>query len=498
MKIACTKRIFCICMVVLIGMFCSSIAWADFYVIASGKRAKKTILVSPKSTETASGTALLNAMAGITDAGETNPYLIIIEPGVYNIGTSSLQMKSYVDIQGSGENVTKITGTINNQFSGVLVGANNAEVRFVTIENTSGGAYTIAIFNTSVSPTITNVTAVATGGTNSAGVSNREASSPIMTNVTATTSGATGDTAGISNRESSSPTMTNVSATASGGTDSAGVYNNASSPTMTDVIATASGGTTNSVGVSNEVSSSPTMTDIKATASGGGTSSIGVHNNASSPTMQDITATASGGGTSSIGVYNNASSPTMRDITATASSGGTNSIGVHNEVSSSPEMTNVTATATTGGENSLGVYNNASSPTMTNVVATASGGTGSVGVSNDASSPVMTNVTATASGGGTSNVGVSFLTSGSPTMNNVTVTASGGISYGVYNSASTNCMINNSVISGGFDAISTSSGATTYVGSTQLDGGVSGSGTHKCVNAYNENFTSKDTDCTDM
>jgi len=106
MKKARIKKMLLVCIVVLIAVLSWSITWADFYVVASGKRAKKTILVSPKSTETASGTALLNAMSGITGAGESNPYLIIIEPGVYNIGTNSLQMNEYVDIQGSGENVT--------------------------------------------------------------------------------------------------------------------------------------------------------------------------------------------------------------------------------------------------------------------------------------------------------------------------------------------------------------------------------------------------------
>jgi len=133
MKKAIRIKMVWICIGVLIAVISWSIAYADFYVVAAGKRAKKTILVSPKSTETASGTALKNALSGITDAGETNPYLIIIEPGIYDIGkgTSGIQMKEYVDIQGSGENVTKITGVINDYYSGVLLGADNAEVRFL-------------------------------------------------------------------------------------------------------------------------------------------------------------------------------------------------------------------------------------------------------------------------------------------------------------------------------------------------------------------------------
>ncbi len=93
-------------------------------------------------------------------------------------------------------------------------------------------------------------------------------------------------------------------------------------------------------------------------------------------------------------------------------------------------MNNVTATAivTVGGEGatSLGVYNKSSSPTMTNVTATATDGDETNGVYNySSSSPTMTNVTATATGG-TFNRGSSNDSSSSPSMNNVTATATGG------------------------------------------------------------------------
>ena len=90
-------------------------AWADFYVIAAGKKGKRTVLVSPRNTQTASGTILLNALDDITDAAVDNPYLIIVEPGVYDIGGENLQMKSYVDIQGAGQHLTKITGNVDSE-----------------------------------------------------------------------------------------------------------------------------------------------------------------------------------------------------------------------------------------------------------------------------------------------------------------------------------------------------------------------------------------------
>jgi len=182
----------------------------------------------------------------------TNPCLLKIMPAVYDIGTNSLQMQSYVDIEGSGENTTKIKGNVFG-LSGVVYGGNNAEIRFLTVENTGGGDFAIAIYNNSSSPTMTNVTATASGGTQNIGVINNVSASPTMTNVTATASGGT-QNIGVINNVSASPTMTNVTATASGGTNNIGVINNVSaSPTMTNVTATASGGT-NNYGVYNGVS----------------------------------------------------------------------------------------------------------------------------------------------------------------------------------------------------------------------------------------------------
>ena len=66
----------------------------------------------------------------------TNPYLLRIEPGVYDLITDTLQMKSYVDIEGSGENVTILTaaGTpVPQDFlwpKSTLSGADNSEAAF--------------------------------------------------------------------------------------------------------------------------------------------------------------------------------------------------------------------------------------------------------------------------------------------------------------------------------------------------------------------------------
>lgn len=143
----------------------------------------------------------------------TNPCLIKIMPGIYLV-SSSLRMKPYVDVEGSGETVTKIVGNglqtgIGSppagqlcDGSGVVNGAVTAEIRSLTIENTadagqvnigyysclwnfehtqkltdltintSGGSPNYAIYNNSDSPIITNVIVSATGSGMNYGIYN--------------------------------------------------------------------------------------------------------------------------------------------------------------------------------------------------------------------------------------------------------------------------------------------------------------------------------------
>ena len=188
---------------------------------------ERTVVVSPVGTDAENGTALLNALTSIEDASASKPYLIYIEPATYNLGNSSLNMKPFVDIEGSGELNTVITSVVGNtNCSGTVNGSNNAEMRFLAVRNT-GGSCSSAISNTSASPRLTHVSAEATGG---------------------------GVNMAVFNTNNSSPIMTSVTATASGGLANNGVFNiNNSSPTMTEVTADAA------IGVSNSSGSSPTI-----------------------------------------------------------------------------------------------------------------------------------------------------------------------------------------------------------------------------------------------
>ncbi|THB76990.1 MAG: hypothetical protein D3926_16425 [Desulfobacteraceae bacterium] len=214
-----------ICILTAVLMFFTGTALADFYVVAAGKRAKRVVLVSPKATETESGTALLDALAKITDASATNPYLIYIEPGIYDIGSGSVDMEEYVSIQGSGQSVTKITGTAAGINNGVVLGDANCELRNLTVENTGNADDAVAIYCTvSHNMIISHVTAIASGGADVKRAIVATICDPLtLDQVTATATG--GDDAyGLFLGIMDNTTLRHVSASASGANTNIGIY----------------------------------------------------------------------------------------------------------------------------------------------------------------------------------------------------------------------------------------------------------------------------------
>jgi YVTN family beta-propeller protein len=165
----------------------------------------------------------------------SNPCLMKIMPGVYNIGTGSVNMQPYIDIEGSGENVTVIQG---NKDGAIINGANNSELRFLTVRHTGGTTTAMAIYNINASPRITNVTAIVSGATDWSYCIENSGASPVMSNVTITAS-ASGSawSVGISNISSSAPLISNVFMNVSGSsTHVFGFHNTASSPTIRNSI----------------------------------------------------------------------------------------------------------------------------------------------------------------------------------------------------------------------------------------------------------------------
>ncbi len=201
------------------------------YALTALKTAYKNVIVVAKSG--GHYNTITDALNSITDNSATNPYLIYVAPGTY---AETVTMKPYVDIEGAGELTTKITfqGTVGVG-TGTVLGADNAELRFLTVENTGGSNDAIAIFNSSASPRLTHVTASAFGGIfQNFGVYNTTSSSPTMADVTAIASGASSNYT-IFNI-SSSPTLNNSVVNAGGGTQNVGLVNSAASGAYTVTV----------------------------------------------------------------------------------------------------------------------------------------------------------------------------------------------------------------------------------------------------------------------
>ncbi len=298
---------------------------------AGQKKYVSTVVISPGATDADSGTALRNAIDAIADATEATPYLIKIEPGIYDIGTSALQMKQYVDVEGSGETVTKILGTVAGSTTGVVVTADRMELISLTVENDSKGEYVIAIYNASGSPRLSHVTAlIKTAMVVAAGeeviklkapptpVSHRygiynDSVSADLRNITVDVGG-TNYSYGIYNLDCGSYlTMNLISIRVIFGTYCYGLYNRDSSPTITGLSSQASYGTT-CYGIYNYSvlsTSAPFLFNVITQASEC-SNAYGIYNSTASPTMTNLIAKATGGTTTNRGMMNIGSTSTIK------------------------------------------------------------------------------------------------------------------------------------------------------------------------------------------
>jgi predicted outer membrane repeat protein len=202
----------------------------------------------------------------------------------------------------------------------VVTGAAGATLDGFTITagkaNGSGSlSYGGGMYNSGVSPALTDVTFSSNSATSGGGMSNNSGSSPTLTDVTFSGNSA-GFGGGMYNEYQSSPNLTNVTFSGnSANFDGAGMDNTSgSSPTLTNV--TFSDNVANRWaglgGGMNNISSSPTLTNV--TFSGNSADYGGGMNNiSSSPTLTNVTFSgnsASGGGGA---IENSGSTATIRN-----------------------------------------------------------------------------------------------------------------------------------------------------------------------------------------
>lgn len=183
-------------------------------------------------------TSIQSALNSITDASATNHFLVWVGPGTYS---EQVTMKQYVDIQGSGEQVTKITFPGGqDELSSTVLGASNAELRFLTVESSGASVWSEAILNVTASPSLLHVSALVSGS----------AETKI----------------GIYSVSGSAPQLDNVAVTVQSGVFVYGVFNENSSTSMNNsTVAVASG--TQSIGIATTGTGTTTITNSSITDS---------------------------------------------------------------------------------------------------------------------------------------------------------------------------------------------------------------------------------------
>lgn len=120
-----------------------------------------TVVVSPVGTAVQNGAALLGGLASITTASATQPFLLKIEPGQYDLGASAIFLKDFVDVEGSGQDAT----TIISAASTTILAGNNMELRQLSVINSGSATFQVGVgcYAAAVGFRMTSVTATASG-----------------------------------------------------------------------------------------------------------------------------------------------------------------------------------------------------------------------------------------------------------------------------------------------------------------------------------------------
>ncbi len=244
-------------LLIFTGLVSSS--YADFYVIPVVQKTKNLITVGKTK---ANYKNLQSALDSITDASPLNTYLISVGAGEYNV-TTPIQMKSYVNIVGSGRATTILQGNINSstiEDAAIILGANNATLTHLSVINRGGTYdYAIAIYNNGVSPYLYNLTVIAEGGTNCIGIFNTNAS-PTIANISAMATNCLANIA-IRSDGSSSPSITNIIASASGGTSNIAISSHdTTDTTVSNSTLSATYALSNTIAVRSTIEGSTNLT----------------------------------------------------------------------------------------------------------------------------------------------------------------------------------------------------------------------------------------------
>jgi hypothetical protein len=462
-----------------------SIAVCSTLILAAAGRAQapfvRTVIVDGGSTPTANGAALISSLAGITGNSSTNPWLVKVEPGIFDLGSASLAMRDYIDIEGSGRGVTIITSTAprggtNNGVINIASGIHN-EVRDLTVQNTATSGDSICITNISSNFSLNRVNLINTGdSSNNFG---------LLT-------------------EASNPLINEVGVQVTSQADGLGIWVTNGAPVIRDatINLTASGAAASLAGVI-EMSGGSVVVDRATITLSGGLISDGFYIVSSTPTISRCTVNVTGatGGTSSAeGIRVANSAATLQDNLVAVTAANIN-YGIVLDGDTGNVLRSVVNVSGSSATQNNGIYiDDLTTVTLSQVQVTATGGSQTSAVFADygngsSSGETLTifdsNLLAT---GATNNYGIN-VSGASNTFNFVGTTATGatGTSYGLTESNSSNTFrLDHCQITGAtgsvhlFDIFS--------AGASQLNGAVAPA-PGVCAASYDGTYTARPTNC---
>ena len=185
---------------------------------------RQTVVVSPVGTAVENGAHLLSRLAGIVDAASDKPYLLKIEPGVYDVGAHYLLTKPYVDVEGSGVGMTRITSNQILSTQGTVVLTDYTSLRNLTVENLTAGQATGVMMYGVTQGRMTNVTVRVTATSRTRGVYIGNAKFTLdRIKIDAGTSNATTDCDALAVYNSAG-TIADVDSRCNGGARTTGLY----------------------------------------------------------------------------------------------------------------------------------------------------------------------------------------------------------------------------------------------------------------------------------
>ena len=214
---------------------------------------QRTVVIRAGGSAVTRGARLRQALQAIAaqdpPPSAQNTWLVRLEAGIYDLGDVGLAMVPFVDIEGSGRDITTIrcacTGN-NADESYTIAGADHAALRSLGVVSTGGAFHTIGIYTPSGADT-------------------------TVTDVRVRVSGAEVNNALLVFE--SSPRFTDVDALANGGGadfgHNYGLYSQAGTPWIRDSVLVASGGFVVNTAVSNIFSGTVRIDGSSLRASGG-------------------------------------------------------------------------------------------------------------------------------------------------------------------------------------------------------------------------------------